>query len=422
MEFLPPTDLFCASLTCRRWFDAAQHSKYSSNIYINIFKKDSILQKNSPPISSIGQGLRSYSKIVFDQVDIVQLPVEFWQHLGNSINEISFKNCDISEKAILKILKEFTSIKLLEIENCREVFITGCLLEKEIDRNTIANSFANIETLLLVHNRYLTDSLLNQFGTLMPKLSELSLAGCNMSFHNGYRKFYKTSNTETETEEPSKSVLTIQFVLHFLSCRAKLLRKLNFSSTLIDGNSLNVLAAIDDLQLNSIKMNACHQLTNMEITNFIRSQQHSLTELELIFTVRLTDQTLIKISEILPNLKILKVGRCGALTDIGIEAIFNMKKLIILDISSCKLLTSTCIKNGIAKCKNENLIELYVSALNICEIAIMHIAKNLPNLRVLDLSYCKNGVTDIALQFIFKYLQWLRTLNLAYCDLVIVFF
>lgn len=416
MDFLGSSDMFAASLTCRRWFDAAQHTKFASKIYINIFKKDSILQITSPPISSFMQSLRSYSKIVFDQVDIGQLPIAFWQFLGNSINEISFRHCDISEKKILNILREFNSIKILEIENCREVFMSGCLLEKEIDRNKIANSFANIETLLLVHNRYLTDSLLNQFGILMPKLSEISLAGCDISFHNGvYRKFY--TNTETE---PSKCVLTFQFISHFLKCRAKLLKKLNFSTTLIDGGALSILAAIKELQLHSLKINACHQLTNNEIINFIRTQQQSLTEIELTFTVRLTDQTLIKISEILPNLKILKVGRCGALTDIGLKSIGNMKKLTILDISGCKLLTSDCIIHGIAKYKNENFIELYVSALNICENAIMHITKNLPNLRVLDLSYCKNGVTDLAIQFVFKHLQWLRTLNLAYCDLVSV--
>lgn len=412
IDFLPPSDLFSASLTCHRWFDAAQHPKYASKIYIHI--KDSVLQTSTAPIANFMQSVRSYSKIVFDEVDVGQVGQTFWQHLGGTIQELSFRNCEIPEKKCLNILKEFQCLEKLEIENCREIFMSGCLLDKEHDRNTISDALSSVQTLCLIHNRYMTDSLLNQFGTLMPKLSELNLSGCDISFHNGvYRKFYPATE-----KEPSKCVLTFQFIAEFIRRHANALTALDFSATLIDGGALMTLARFDDLKLRSLRMNGCHQLTNNEIINFIHAQQSNLVELELTFTVRFTDQALIVVTKVLTNLRVLKVGRCRAITDIGVEAIVNLKQLSVLNLSGCKQLTSHCITHGLAQTRNDQLTELYLSALNICEIAIMHVAKNVPNLRVLDLAYCKNGVTDVAVQFIFKHLRWLRILSLDHCDLV----
>lgn len=410
---MPPSDLFSASLTCRRWFDAAQHPKFASQIYIHI-RDSPLLQTSTAPIATFLQSIRCYSKIVFDEVDVGQVGPSFWQHLGGTTQELSFRNCDIPEKKCLNILKEFQCLDRLEIENCREVFMSGCLLDKEHDRNAITGALASVQTLSLIHNRYMTDALLNKFGSLMPKLNELNLSGCDISFHNGvYRKFYPATE-----KEPSKCVLTFQFIAEFIKQRANALKTLDFSETLIDGGALTILARLDGLKLLSLKLNACHQLTNNEIINFMYAQQSTLVELELTFSVRFTDQALIAVAKLLTNLRVLKVGRCRAITDVGVEAIVNLKQLSVLNVCGCKQLTSHCIVNGLALTRNDRLTELYLSALNICEIAIMCIAKNLPNLRVLDLSYCKNGVTDVAVQFIFKHLRWLRILSLDHCNLV----
>lgn len=64
------------------------------------------------------------------------------------------------------------------------------------------------------------------------------------------------------------------------------------------------------------------------------------------------------------------------------------------------------------------MVELYVSALNICELAVIKLAESMTNLRVLDLSFCKNAVTNLAVQILFKHLKMLRTLNLEFCDMV----
>jgi len=88
----------------------------------------------------------------------------------------------------------------------------------------------------------------------------------------------------------------------------------------------------------------------------------------------------------------------------------------VLDISECEAITSSGIIDGIASKRNEVLKELYISALNINERAVVQVAENIPNLRVLDLSFCINHVDDVCLQMIMKQLTQLRELNLDFCE------
>lgn len=135
-------------------------------------------------------------------------------------------------------------------------------------------------------------------------------------------------------------------------------------------------------------------------------------------TVRLTDPSLIEICKCLHQLKVLKLRRCRAITDLSLKEIHQLERLQVLDISECDAVTSKGLFDGLLREPNVVMRELYASALNICEMAIIRIAECLPNLLVLDLSFCKNAVTDLGLQLIFKHLIWLRTLNLEFCDKV----
>lgn len=134
--------------------------------------------------------------------------------------------------------------------------------------------------------------------------------------------------------------------------------------------------------------------------------------------IRLTDLSVLEICRTLTQLKKLKIRRCRAITDIGIKEIRLLKHLECLDISECDAITSKGLIEGIANQPNDRMIELHVSALNICELAVIKIAENLPNLRLLDLSFCRTAVTDLATQIIFKNLILLRSLNLEFCDMV----
>lgn len=172
--------------------------------------------------------------------------------------------------------------------------------------------------------------------------------------------------------------------------------------------------------MDALQLRSCDQLTNAGIIALVQ-RQHQLQHLDLSYSVRLTDPGLIAICDSLSTLKVLKLRRCRALSDVGIREIIALKELQVLDISECETVTSRGLIDGIGLNINRSLQELYVSALNICQLAIMKIAENFPELRVLDLSFCKNGVTNLAVQWICKHLVWLRVLNLEYCDKVCVY-
>lgn len=367
---------------------------------------------HSVPANYFLNSLRNYSKIILNSVDFGSTD-EFWDRCADNIEEISFLNCDLREKYLNTILKKVKNLTALEIENCRELFMSGRLFDKDRDKKAICHACRNVTSLSLTHNRYLSDALFHRFVTIMPKLRCLDLSGCHISFHRGlYKKFYPDSQ-----KDASESVLTFHYIFQFIECEAQTLKSLNFSNTLIDGAALTSLSEIDDLKLEALRLRTCDQLTNAGIISLVHTQP-SLVELDLTSCVRLTDPGLMEICSSLSSLETLKLRRCRAITDLGVKETTNLTNLKILDISECENVTGRGIIDGIAKTMHLSLMELHVSALNICEMSIIQIAEHIPNLRVLDLSYCKNGVTNLAVQLIFKHLVWLRVLNLDYCDKV----
>lgn len=272
----------------------------------------------------------------------------------------------------------------------------------------------NITSLSLPQNRYLSDSLFSRITKVMPQLSSLDLSSNSISFHGGlYKKFYP--NHSNGDDIGSESVFTFHFIRKFIKNRSDKIRQLNFNSTLIDGNTLQLISLIENLQLTSLSLRQCDQLTNDGFLSLIRVQP-TLTHLDLTFSVRITDPSVMEICESLRNLKSLKLRRCRALTDVSVKMLADLPLLEVLDISECEFITSSAITDGIAKKRNEVLTELYLSALNIDANAIRKVTENIPNLRVLDLSYCFNHCDDVCVQMIFKHLVLLRELNLDLCE------
>lgn len=415
MEYLHPKDVMEAGLTCRRWLEASLHHKFTSKIVLN-FSRTHLGEGLDGPsaVEDFEDSIRNYSKIVLNHVDVAYAH-NFWQRFGQHITEITFNSCDLREKVFSAILKQLTNLRALQIDNCRELFMSGRLFNNAAEAEAVSAACANVTSISLSNNRYLSDALFNRMVGTMPNVESLDLSGCQISFHNGlYRKFYPPRCQQ----EPSESVLTFYYISRFIEAQARKLIALNFSGTLIDGAALVKLTEIPNLHIKEFRVRSCDQLTGHGICAFV-SNQHWLTELDLSLTIRLTDPSLIEICKHLNELKILKLRRCRAITDSSLKEIARLKQLRILDISECGEITSDGLFDGILKQENKVLVELYVSALNICELAIIRIAECMPNLRVLDLSYCKNGVTDLGIQLIFKHLIKLRELNLEFCDKVI---
>lgn len=392
--------------------DASQHTKFKNKIKINFSKLnccDQIL-----PCSLFLNSFRQFSNIYLDDMDFGQ-DLSFWESIATNVNEITYNSCSIREKKFNEILKLLENVQTLKVEGCRELFMSGRLLDMDSespeDRKRILKSCSNITTLAITDTRYLSDVVFNRIVNMTPDLTSLELTGCHISFHRGlYKKFYPNS-----VNTASDCVFTFRYIRAFIVKQAPKLKSLNFSSSLIDGDALTELSEIDDLKLENLILKSCEQLTNAGIINLVRKKS-SLVELDLSFSVRLSDEVVIEICNCLPNLKILRLKRCRALTDQGIKNICNLVELEILDISECVNITGDGIIKGVATKLNKKMKEIHFSALNICEKAVIKIAENFPNLLILDLSYCFNGVTELAVQMISKYLIKLRELYLDRCD------
>lgn len=308
----------------------------------------------------------------------------------------------------MSMLKETKNVKTLNIESSRELFMSGRLFENyDVD-------LSSVTSLSLAHNQYLSDALFSRIVSKMPNLTALDLSSNSISFHRGlYKKFYP--RPDNDDEMGSESVFTFHFIRKFIKKRAPMIKNLNFNSTLIDGDTLTLLSEVENLRLEKLQLKRCDQLTNDGVISLIKIQT-SLQELDLTCSTRITDQTIFAVCEHLKELKVLKLRKCRLISDQAVMAIADLPQLEHLDLSECELLSSAAVMNGIAKAKNLQLKELYLSAINICPRAITLITENMPNLRVLDISYCINNVDDFAVQMILKNLVLLRELNLDSCE------
>ncbi|GBP85556.1 hypothetical protein EVAR_67733_1 [Eumeta japonica] len=293
--------------------------------------------------------------------------------------------------------------------------MSGRLMEGITD-GLLGNSLQNLKSLSLSGNQYLSDALLNRFISSAPYLEEFDLSSCSLQFHLGLVKKFYPAGVDINTNA-SESVLTFYFVMQFLLERAKHIKRLSFSKTLIDGAALKSLSEVKDLMLESLLVHNCDQLTNAGILSLCQHQIY-LRKLDIGLCTRVTDQSLVYICDNLINLEHLNIQRCRAVTDLGLAHLQKLHKLKCLNISQCELITKEGIEKGLCSDINYIIEELDINSLNLDHTAVIMVSEKMPNLRSLNISYCFNAVTDTSIQVIFKNQTSLVTLKLSHCDKV----
>ena len=409
-RFLNHSDLQAAGGTCSRWREALFVGEFNRNIVVHFVK--AFLSDRVAPAKYFLKCQRPYRSFHLDEVTFGQAQ-ELLSHIGKTATEIIFDNADMGDKQFYSFMSQLTHLQALTVTRCSSLFMSGSFLDVCNDFN---GAFSNIRHLSLKHNQYLSDAILLRLTSLIKGIETLDMAGCHIAYHNAiHRRFYPNDSTAAN---PSESILTFKFLSIVAKSHKNHLKELNLSHTMISGPALQSLSVVEQnekgLSLHRLRLTGCRQLNTSGVKSFLFTQPN-LTLLDLADTLCVNDDCLEAIVESLPNLKNLNVAGCGGITNNGAILLGNLKNLQWLNISRCDGINADGLMQGIARSLNTMLKYLYMSHLIVCEESIKCIARNCPELRVLNVGHCVNGVTDSSVQCIIENLRWLRELSLEDC-------
>lgn len=407
-RYLHHSDLQAAGSACSRWREALFVSELNRNIQVRFSKV--CLSDRLAPAKLFLKCQRPYRTFCLEDVTFGQAQ-ELLEHIGKTAIEITFDNADMGDKQFYAFMRQLPHLESLTVTQCSPLFMSGSFLDGNGD---FGGAFSKLRNLSLKHNQYLSDAILLRLTSLIEGIETLDMTGCHIAYHNAiHRRFYPN---DSFTAHPSESILTFKFLTRVAKLHRSHLRELNLSHTMISGPALQSLTTAEEevLNLHRLRLAGCRQLNTSGVKSFLQTQ-NNLVVLDLADTLCVNDDCMAAITQALPKLKDLNVAGCGAITNVGATMLGNLKYLKILNISRCDGITTDGLTQGIARTVNSVLMYLYMSHLIVCEESIKCIARNCPELRVLNVGHCVNGVTDASVQCIVENLRWLRDLSLEDC-------
>lgn len=411
LEYLSLSDRISAGQTCRLWYEASQELKLHRNETV-------VLHGDlTEPLKVLEASRTSFVHFVFKEVELGNRLVSLWDRFCPQMQSLALHNCDVSERMFVDILSRCPQLESLSVNGCRELLMSGRVLEVESDLQSLAKVLRKLRRLCLAFNRYLSDALFNRFVAVAPNLEDLSLKGCHISFHQGlYKKFYPGFFAKAGSAPPaSESVLTFLNVLAYVKAHAEKVKRLRFGCTLMDSTALSELASVPGLELSLFHAQSCDQLTDSGVVDLARKQR-KLTELDLGACSRVGDAALEAVCLNLSGLTCLNLRNCRSLTDAGVSRLSELRHLKSLNLSQCEGVTADGVHEALCSAVNPRLRRLYLNSLLLDEDTVCGLAENLPGLTHLDLGWCFNGVTDRSLQAVCRHQRDLRVLKLTACN------
>ena len=216
--------------------------------------------------------------------------------------------------------------------------------------------FPNLTSLSLNEccNRITNQDL--EYVALLQKLKNLSLKGYSQITHEGIEHLTGLQNLRTFDIEGCNS---------------------------LTDNTLKSVAKFK--RLTALNLNSCCKFTAEGIDSLI--ELRTLRELNVRRCSQLiTDDTLARLAEKLPNLIILDIGQCPEVTDEGLKSVAKLLKLRELDLEECLPITNEGLKSvaKLLKLRKLNLMQCR----KITEKGLLESVVKLPELQSLHLETC----------------------------------
>ena len=144
------------------------------------------------------------------------------------------------------------NLKSLDISLCNSLFMSGQLLSKPDDVTKLTPTLSHLEQLNIASIRYMSDVTFSRLVRLCSNLRSLNISGNKVVFHSGNYCGGKLNS----------SLLTFSVVLDEISRLVRTLRELDMSRTPIHDLALEDLARTPKLQLTSLKLVCCRDVTD----------------------------------------------------------------------------------------------------------------------------------------------------------------
>uniref|UniRef100_A0A0P4VX65 F-box domain-containing protein n=1 Tax=Scylla olivacea TaxID=85551 RepID=A0A0P4VX65_SCYOL len=411
-KYLGVSDLLAVSCVSRLWRDAAAILLAGR---VTIMVTDDA----APAVETFQASAIPYRNWVFKEVDLTLKGSfgELWEKVSSDVQTLRLWGVGISQKDFVYLMQQCSALEDLWLDDMTHLLmpdVSGNLLSNPEDIKILSTSLRNVTRLHLACSRYLTDTLFSRIISVVGPLRKLSLAGCHITFHEAiHKRFYP----EDGRVAVSDHVLTFKHILKYIEEKATTLKEISLGRTLVDSESLYNLAIVPNLQLESVHLMSCEQLTKSGI-QLLCENQKTITDLDLSLCSRITDYAVLAICQHLPRLKKLNLRRCRGITENGIKVLGQLKHLEELNISHLEAVNSACVEEAIGKEERPTLRLLNLASLSLEWKVVASLATVAPNLTHLDVSMCVSGVNDRSIQALCKSLMKLQILNMNGCTVV----
>ena len=289
------------------------------------------------------------------------LGIDFTGHLrGNS--------------SILEEKKSASTLRSLSLIDCRDLFMSGGLLDKPDDLKIAHIVLSNVTCLDISQNSYLTDQLFQRLVQCMPKLEALIMNETNIQHHPGiYKKFYPDhviegieNNPENEKKDSrvfnSPSILTFGCLLQYLKTKGSNITKLGLQGTNLPDSMIHEISEIPELALKCLDISRNPGIKQESMKIFTERNSCHLEKLNISYCRRITmdyNPNLLGIFENLANLTKLVIHgiSCNKGFD---ECLLLLKHLEYLDLADCDI-PARHLADGIVKPLEETCFTLNMS-------------------------------------------------------------
>lgn len=408
-SYLGVSDLLVVSCVSRLWREAAS---------ILLAERVTIMVTDdaTPAVETFQDSTVPYRNWVFKEVDLtLRGPFgELWERASGAVQSLRLWGVGVSPRDFVCLLQQCSSLEDLWLDDMAHLLMPGTLLSNPEDIKVLSASLRKVTRLHLACSRYLTDTLFSRIISVVGPLRKLSLAGCQISFHEAiHKRFYPEDGRVTISDH----VLTFKQILKYIEEKATTLKEISLGRTLVDSEGIYHLSKVPKLQLESVHLMSCDQMTKSGI-QLLCENQKTITDLDLSLCSRLTDYAVLAICQHLPHLKKLNLRRCLGITENGIRNLSQLKCLEELNISHLESVGSDSVEEAIGKEVRPSLYLLNLASLSLEWRVIANLATVAPNLTHLDVSMCVSGVNDRSIQAICKSLKKLHILNMNGCTVV----